>query len=113
MCEMKGLDGSKPPLSAMQSSIFAILWRDELNRPAFGASWLPKVTGESGIGGLVGRLDEFLSAPQRFGVLRGPVKKLGLLHRSSPAVQASKNVRAAFNSGGAATISGTILGTEE
>jgi hypothetical protein len=69
-------------------------WRDERNTRVCGAPRLPKVTGESGIGGLVGRLDEFLSVPQRLGTLRGPVKKLALLPRSSPARQASKNVTA-------------------
>jgi len=80
------------PPSRLQFSAFSKETRER--HACGGASRLPKVTGESSIGGLVGRLDEFLSAPWRLGVLRGPVKKRGLLPRSPPALQASKNVAA-------------------
>jgi len=63
-CSQIGTGSSNSPPSANQSSIFGILWRDQRNTRVCRASPLPKVTGESGIGGLVG----FESLPLRHAV---------------------------------------------
>ena len=64
MCEMKGLDGSNPPLSAKQSSIFGILRGDERNSRVCEASRRLKVTGESTARTNVEIFEGFLSTPQ-------------------------------------------------
>ena len=60
--EIAPLTPNTVALSASQSAIFRFLWRDARKRPVFEASLLLRVTGESSIGVLVGRSDEFLSA---------------------------------------------------